>query len=90
MSRKTVILVSNDEVAQYEREFSLLCDRLAVCEEIREGYYSDEARVGSLFDMLTTAEEKDAAIAALELPGISANTELLTVLKAISQLWRMQ
>jgi len=85
-----LILVGDDEFAQYQPEFFLLCDRLAVCEEIREGWFSDEALMVDMFDFVTTAEEMDAAVAALELPNVVATTKLLSALKAVRQYWTLQ
>lgn len=90
MSIKTIIIVGNDEISQFDAEFSLLCSRLDVCEEIREGYYSDEALLADPFDMLATAEEMDMAVAALQLPDVTPGSELLDVLKAVRRYWALQ
>ena len=80
-------MVGNDEVAQYQHEFVALCDRLNVCEEIREGYYSDEARMVDLFDFIETAEDMDKAVTALGLPGITAVSYLVDALQAVREHW---
>jgi hypothetical protein len=82
-----LVVVSNDEVSQYRRELSLLLDRLDVCEEVREGYYSDEARVCDLFSFLDRREDVDARVAALELPGVTPSTHLIDALRSIRQIW---
>ncbi len=77
------VVVGNDEVSQFAVEFALLCDRLNVCEEIREGYYSDEARVCDLFDMVTSNDEIDTQVAALDLLGIRPESYLIDALRAV-------
>jgi hypothetical protein len=82
-----VIVVGNDEVSRYQQEFGSLCDRLDVCDEIRDGYYSDEARLGDLFSFLDSAEAVAGRVAALELPGITRSSYLVDVLRLIRDLW---
>ena len=82
-----VIVVRDDELARYKHEFSLLCDRLDVCEEIRDGYYSDEALLGDLFSFLDPPKHVAARVASLDLPGVTRATDLLDVLMLIRKLW---
>jgi hypothetical protein len=87
--RPRVIVVGNDEFSRYQREFWSLCGRLGVCDEIRDGYYSDEARLGDLFSFLDSAEAVATRVAALELPGITRSSYLVDVLRLIRDLWAM-
>ncbi len=82
-----VIVVGNHEFSRYQQEFWSLCDRLGVCDEFRDGYYSDEARLGDLISFLDSAEAVAARVAALELPGISRSSYLVDVLRVIRDLW---
>ena len=84
-----VMVVGNDEISRYRQEFWSLCDRLGVCDEIRDGYYSDEARLGDLFSFLDLADAVAARVTALELPGISRSSYLIDVLGLIRDLWAL-
>ena len=81
------MVVGNDEISQYQQEFWSLCDRLGLCDEIRGGYYSDEARLGDLFSFLDSAESVAARITTLELPGITRSSYLVDALRLIRVLW---
>ena len=85
--RRCVIVVRDDEVSRYQHEFALLCNRLEVCQEIREGYYSDEALLGDLFSFLDPPEQVAARVASLDLPGITRGSDLLDVLRLIRERW---
>lgn len=80
----------NDEILEYGTELSQLMDALQVCEEIREGCYSDESLIMDLFDRVATDDEIEAALQQLALPSVSPSARIVDVLREMRRLKTLQ
>lgn len=86
MSHKTIEYADHDGIDAYQAELTFLMDVLEVEPEIRDGWYSDESRIGDLFSPWDPPEEVAAHLARLDLPAVDLATPLLPVLVEIRRL----